>query len=137
MHKLLMDTCAAIWTVEGEAMAKAAVGAITNSLNAGNSVLVSPITAWERSMLTAKGRIASPMSPKRWFEVLLSQPGIELAEMSVEILIDSCFLPGQFQGDPADRIIIATARHFDLTVVTRDRAMLEYAGKGHVRTVAC
>jgi len=118
-------------------MSDAAVSAIGESLDAGTPVLVSPITAWERGILVAKGRIASPMTPKRWFDLLLSQPGVELAEMSIDILIDSSFLPGAPQGDPADRIIIATARSHDLTIVTRDRAILDYATQGHVRALAC
>ena len=137
MSRLLLDTCAAIWTVEGETMSKASVNAINSSIEEGLPLLVSPITAWERGLLAAKGRIASPLTPKRWFEVLLSQPAIELAEMSIEVLIDSSFLPGQPKGDPADRIIIATARHLDLTIVTRDQAILDYAAQGHVRALAC
>ena len=137
MADLLLDTCAAIWTVEGEGMSEESVRAIGASLASGNPVFVSPITAWERGILTAKGRIASPMSPKRWFELLLSQPGVELARLSTGILIDASSLPGQPQGDPADRIIIATAREFDLTIVTRDRLILDYAAMGHVRALAC
>jgi len=137
MNRLLLDTCAAIWTVEGESMTEAAVTAISEAVDGGVPVLVSPVTAWERGVLAAKGRIASPMTPKRWFEVLLSQPGLELAEMSIDILVDSSFLTGQPAGDPADRIIIATARNFDLTIVTRDRAILDYAAQVHVRALAC
>lgn len=118
-------------------MSDAAVGAIGGAVDDGIPIMVSPITAWERGLLAAKGRIASPMTPRRWFEVLLSQPGIQLAEMSIDILIDSSFLPGEPQGDPADRIIIATARSFDLTIVTRDRAILDYAAQGYVRALAC
>jgi len=80
MNRLLLDTCAAIWTVEGESMTEAAVTAISEAVDGGVPVLVSPVTAWERGVLAAKGRIASPMTPKRWFEVLLSQPGLELAK---------------------------------------------------------
>ena len=118
-------------------MSEAAIGAISGSVDGGIPVLVSPITAWERGLLAAKGRIASPMTPKRWFELLLSRPGVDLVEMSIDILIDSSFLPGQVPGDPADRIIIATARNLELTVVTRDRAILDYAAQGHVRALAC
>ena len=136
-NRLLLDTCAAIWAVEGETMSNAAIDAINGSIAAGLPILVSPITAWERGVLAAKGRIASPMTPHRWFELLLSQRGVELTDLSVDILIDSSFLPGHPQGDPADRIIIATARAMDLTIVTRDRAILDYAAEGHVRALAC
>ena len=118
-------------------MSESSIKAIGGSIDSGTPVLVSPITAWERGLLAAKGRIASPLTPKRWFELLLSQRGVELAEMSIDILIESSFLPGQLQGDPADRIIVATARALDLTVVTRDRAILDYAAQGHVRALAC
>ena len=137
MSRLLLDTCAAIWTVEGEPMSDSAMKAISSAIDDGIPILIAPITAWERGLLAAKGRIVSPMTPHRWFEVLLSQPGLQLAEMSVDTLIDSSFLPGQPQGDPADRIIIATARSFDLTIVTRDRSILDYAALGHVRALAC
>ena len=118
-------------------MSDAAIKAIEGSVSGGIPVLVSPITAWERGLLAAKGKIASPITPHRWFELLLSQHGVELAEMSIDILIDSSFLPGQPQGDATDRIIIATARALELTVVTRDRAILDYAALGHVRALAC
>ncbi|MNF14334.1 hypothetical protein D3C80_2165180 [compost metagenome] len=40
-------------------------------------------------------------------------------------------------NDPIDRILIATAREYDLTIITRDRAILDYGAAGHVRTLAC
>ena len=68
----------------------------------------------------------------------LSAPsGVVLQGLTADILIDSSLLPGEIHGDPADRIIIATARALDLTVVTRDRHILDYAARGHVRALAC
>jgi PIN domain nuclease of toxin-antitoxin system len=46
-------------------------------------------------------------------------------------------LPGPVHGDPADRILIATARALDLTIVTRDSAILDYSARGHVRALPC
>ena len=60
-----------------------------------------------------------------------------LADLTPAIFIDSSFLPGQPPRDPADRIIIATARENDLTILTRDRLILEYAKAGNVRALAC
>jgi PIN domain nuclease of toxin-antitoxin system len=57
--------------------------------------------------------------------------------LTIEILTNSCGLPGSPPDDPADRIIIATARETDLTVVTRDRQILKYSRAGHVRTLVC
>ena len=88
-------------------------------------------------MLIAKGRMKSPISPKVWFERVMAMKEIASTELSPEILTDSSFLPGPIHGDPADRILIATARHLDMTLITRDRAVLRYASQGHVRALAC
>jgi PIN domain nuclease of toxin-antitoxin system len=53
------------------------------------------------------------------------------------VLLDSSFLPGTFHGDPADRIIAATAREHGFTVMTRDRLLLAYAAEGHLAALAC
>lgn len=135
--RLLLDTCAIIWIVEDMPMGEDAVRAIDEAAASGERVLISPITAWERAILVAKGRLSSTIEPKKWFERLLARPEVVLATMSPDILTDASFLPGNVHGDPADRIIIATARALDLTIVTRDRHILEYAGAGHVRALAC
>ncbi len=88
-------------------------------------------------MLDAKGRLSSPTSPHRWFDILLTELGFELAELTPGILIDSSFLPSSVNSDPVDRILIATARANDFTIVTRDQKILDYADKGHVRAMAC
>jgi PIN domain nuclease of toxin-antitoxin system len=76
-------------------------------------------------------------SPHAVFQAFLRLPGVQAQQLTPDILIESSLLPGQLHGDPADRIIIATARALDLTVVTRDRHILDYADKGHVRALAC
>ena len=134
---LLLDTHALIWTVEGRSLQPGAERAINLASAAGEPIYVSPISAWERGMLVAKGRITSRIPPKLWFEQVVSQPQIALAGLSQAILTDASFLPAPLHGDPADRIIIATARAYDLTLVTHDRAILDYARSGHVRALAC
>ncbi|MDP1731075.1 MAG: type II toxin-antitoxin system VapC family toxin [Devosia sp.] len=135
--RLLLDTCAAIWITENQNLSEAAATAIDDAYRASVPVLISPITAWERGLLVSKGRIASPIPSQQWFERLVTDSGFKIADMTPAMLIDSSFLPGTLHGDPADRIIIATARTLDLTVVTRDRGILEYAEAGHVRALPC
>lgn len=134
---LLLDTCAMIWMGEDAPIASAAVTAMDSSEASGTPVLVSPISAWERAVLIAKGRIRSPLSPKAWFDRILRVGGLKLAPLSPDILADASFLPEPLHRDPADRIIIATARALDLTIITRDNLILDYAAQGHVRAVAC
>jgi PIN domain nuclease of toxin-antitoxin system len=68
---------------------------------------------------------------------LLSIPGVKLADLSPDILIASSFLPGEPPRDPADRIILATARDLGATLITRDRLLLKYGEDGQVSTIAC
>lgn len=134
---LLFDTHALIWTVDDQPISLAAQVAINSANAAGRPIYVSPISAWERGMLVAKGRVTSPLTPKAWFQLVLASPQIALAELTTEILTDSSFLPPPMHGDPADRILVATARALNLTLITRDRAILRYAAQGHVRALAC
>jgi PIN domain nuclease of toxin-antitoxin system len=134
---LLLDTCAIIWVANDEPIAKEAQEAITAALLADAPVYVSPISAWEVGMLAARRRISLRMSPDKWFDRLLGAPGLRLAELPPSILIASSFLPGDTPTDPADRIIAATAREYDLRVVTRDRWLLAYAESGYCRALAC
>jgi len=132
----LLDTCAALWLVSGIVSQKAAA-ALTEAHRAGRPTYVSPITAWEVGILARKGRFRSPLSPHRWFEILMGLPGAALAELSPRVLLDSSFLPGNFHLDPGGRIIAATAREYGFTVMTRDRALLAYANEGHLSAVEC
>jgi PIN domain nuclease of toxin-antitoxin system len=62
---------------------------------------------------------------------------MRLADLSSDILIAASFLPGKPPNDPADRILLATAREFGATLVTRDREMIAYGEAGNVSVVAC
>ncbi len=68
---------------------------------------------------------------------LFDVPGVRLADMSPDLLTASSCLPGKPPRDPADRILPATARDLGATLITRDRALLDYGGQGHIGVVAC
>ena len=87
-------------------------------------------------MLHAKGSLHLAPNPHVWFADLVAGPGVRLADMAPDILIDSNFLPGSVHGDPFDRIIIATARRHGIPVVTRDRRIIDYAGEGRLAVIA-
>ncbi|MGV3548888.1 type II toxin-antitoxin system VapC family toxin [Rhizobium sp.] len=134
---LLLDTCAVIWMTRDEWVEDIAADAVSNAGSRGISLYVSPATAWELGMLLARGRIAETRSAKQWYESFRAQAGIEEMAVSADIFIASCSLPQLAHKDPIDRILIATAREHDLTIITRDRAILAYGAAGHVRTLAC
>lgn len=135
--ELLLDTCALIWLSQQSAMSPEAVSAIDDASDRGIPLRLSLITAWELGLLAKSGRAPMTRPPHDLFDAFLRLPGMMLEQLTPAILIDSSLLPGDVHGDPADRIIIATARTLDLTVVTRDRHILDYAAKGYVRALAC
>jgi PIN domain nuclease of toxin-antitoxin system len=134
---LLLDTCALIFLTLNESQAGKVRAAIKRSYEASVTVFVSPISAWEIGMLASLGRVNLYVSPLRWFDIVRETPGIALADMSPEVLIASSFLPDAPWRDPADRIMAATAREYGFTLMTRDKQLLAYADKGHIRALPC
>jgi PIN domain nuclease of toxin-antitoxin system len=137
MLTLLLDTHTAIWLVANERIAREAEEAIKTVHETNGTLLVSPITAWEVGLLVSLKRVDLLATPQRWFARLLSIPNVRPAELSSDILIQSSFLPGTPPRDPADRILLATARHLGATLVTRDRLLLKYGEEGQVSTIPC
>lgn len=132
MNNVLLDTCAVIWIAQNAPFDSGAAATVDQS-----SVHISAATAWEIANLKRKGRIAFTMSVPAWFDAAVTGMRATVSDLAPHILIASCELPGSPPDDPADRMIIATARERNLTLVTRDKAILRYAGAGHVRALAC
>jgi PIN domain nuclease of toxin-antitoxin system len=138
---VLLDTCAVIWLANGDPLAEAAVAAILHA-GATDGVFVSPISAWEVGLLSqpGRGRRASLRflpDPKTWFLRVLAGPGIQRASLTPEIAVDASYLPGDLHGDPGDRLIVTTARHLGVPIVTRDSRIVGYAAQGHVAVIPC
>ena len=136
LSPLLLDTCVIVFSSLGTEMRAEATDAISLAVSTGR-VHISSISAWEIGMGIAKGRIKSTLPPLGFFQRYVSATNASICDLSPEILVNSSFLPGEVHGDPMDRILIATAREHDLTVVTRDRAILAYSRAGHVKALAC
>lgn len=87
---------------------------------------VCSISCWEIALLHAKRRLDLSEPVLRWLEISLSLPNIILLPLSARIAVESNNLPGEFHKDPADRIIVATARVYDCPLITYDSKILEY-----------
>jgi PIN domain nuclease of toxin-antitoxin system len=133
----LVDTCAAIWLTHRAEIAPEVRLALKKAWRDGIPVRVSAVTAWEMAMLVSKGRMTETRDPLRWYRDFVRESQIEEEQVTAELYVASCFLPQPIHNDPTDRIIIATAREHDLTIITRDRAILAYGAAGHVKTLAC
>lgn len=132
--QLLLDTHVFVWLMNGdEALSSNAQHHIEDVVKKGGGLAISSISLWEISMLQVRNRIILNQTCLSWFKHCLSAPGMHLIDLTPEIVFDSCNLPHEFHGDPADRIIVATARLLDIPLVTRDQAILNYGKKGFVR----
>ena len=120
---MLLDTCAAVYLANGDPMAEPAADAIIQA-GLADGVYISPISAWEIGLLSRPGRpdtVRFLPDPKTWFARLLAIPTIRQAAFTPDIAIDSAHLPSPLHGDSGDRLLIATARHLGMPIVTRDR----------------
>lgn len=132
MNGLLLDTCAVIWMADGSGLTATGTQRLQSALDSGEPILMSPITAWEIGVLNKKNRIRLTVDPEVWLDSFQRLWGASWAELSPKILIRSSSLPGNYGNDPADRIILATARELGLTIFTGDRAMIRYGEEGNV-----
>jgi PIN domain nuclease of toxin-antitoxin system len=137
---LLLDTHVAIWLVKGIVLSPAILQQLEAAAFAGG-IYVSPITAWEIGLLATLPKSARynrfDPDPSTWFAELMGQPGIKGAPFTSEIAVASSFLPEPFHRDPADRLLVATARDMNIPIVTHDRQILAYGTAGYVKTLAC
>jgi PIN domain nuclease of toxin-antitoxin system len=95
------------------------------------------MSAWEIGMLVSRKRVPTTKTALGWFKDFVRLGRVDVEDATPEVLIASSYLPQPIHNDPTDRIIIATARENDFTIVTRDRAIVSYGAAGHVRTLAC
>ena len=130
---IVIDTHILVWWVSGvETLSTAAKKAIKNTLSNGGEVLVSSISAWEIAMLVEKGRLVLSMDVESWLDEVSQIDGVRLLPVDNEIGVKSTALPGEFHKDPADRMIVATARKLAVPLVTADEKILQYE---HVKTI--
>ena len=132
---IVLDTHAFIWAMEDQPRLGPEARNLVNRYSEDNSFGVSAITPWEIALLVEKGRLGLNRDAGGWIEEALSHPRIRLLPIEPKIAIESVRLPGKFHLDPADRFIIATARHWDAPLLTADSAMVSYGKRGHFRVV--
>ena len=129
---IVLDTHALVWWAAGDSqLSRAARKAIEAEVQDGE-ILISAISAWEVAMLAKAGRLALTMDAAAWLDTVAQVPAIRFVPMDVRISVQSVDLPGEFHKDPADRIIVATARHHSVPLVSADLKIRDYS---HVQTI--
>jgi PIN domain nuclease of toxin-antitoxin system len=134
VRRVVLDTHVWVWVMSGTPIAQSAKEAIAKAAAQGN-VLVPAISVWEVGMLEAKGRLQLSTPVLQWAETALKAPGTRLADLTPGIAIGSSQLPGDLHGDPADRMIVATARHHNAPLITRDQKLIDYGRSGFLHVI--
>ncbi len=122
---IVLDTHIWIWWAHGDPSLPASVRALLDA-SEQTGIAVSAISCWEVAKLVERGRLTLPCPVFDWLQQALAYPGISLIDLSPRICAESAHLPGTFHRDPADQIIVATARVLDAPLVTVDGKILSY-----------
>jgi PIN domain nuclease of toxin-antitoxin system len=128
---IILDTHIWVWWVDSnDRLTKAQLEAIAT--HETDVIGVSAISVWEVAKLVELGKIEMQVPLFEWVDEALNYPGIRLIELTPDIAIESTQLPGVFHRDPADQIIVATARINDCPLLTADEKILKYP---HVKII--
>lgn len=87
---------------------------------------IASISIWEFAMMVSKAKVEIKIPPEQWLDHAVNKTGIHVYDLNPKVVCEACNLPGKFHSDPADRIIVATARINSLTLISKDRKILEY-----------
>jgi PIN domain nuclease of toxin-antitoxin system len=122
----LLDTHAWVWWVtEDRRLSTRAKSLIAASVRE-QDLWISLISVWEVSKKVEKKQLILDRPLDQWLDEAVTRPGLGVWELTRSILVQSCELPPPFHGDPADQILVATARQRGAIVVTRDQRIRRY-----------
>ncbi|MEZ4525550.1 MAG: type II toxin-antitoxin system VapC family toxin [Desulfobacterales bacterium] len=118
---LILDTCALLWLAQGSGLKPS----VLKKIELSPVVYISAITGFEISLKSRKGKLELPVSPEKWFDIILNHHDISVVAADLDICIAANDLPF-FHSDPCDRMIIATAQILKIPIVTADEKFRSY-----------
>lgn len=123
--RVLLDTHVWWWWVTGERGLSAAQKRVLARIGPDEPLQLSDISLWEVATLASLGRLTVTMPLREWLEAASAPPLVQRRAISPAVASEVAALPADFHRDPADRIIVATARVHDATLLTRDRRIID------------
>ena len=133
----LVDTHIWLWYALGnKKRLPSQVAQRLTTLDEQQRLYLSVMSVWELGMLVSKNRIQLGCATTAWVDVFFERTRFQLLGLNIGVVLDANALPGHFHSDPADRLIVATARHHGLTLITDDRKILDYGARGYLRARA-
>jgi PIN domain nuclease of toxin-antitoxin system len=125
---IVLDTHAWLWWVDAPDRLSATA---RQAIEGADAIGVPAISCWELAMLVVKRRIELERDARTWIRQALAQPGVVAVPLSPRAAVDAALLEHEdFAGDPADRLIYATAREAGAPLVTRDVRLREFDPRG-------
>lgn len=127
---MLLDTHAWLWAAlyQGKHLGPRAAKEVERAAGRG-ALVVSVVSIFEITSLAASGRLHLSSSPEAWMRQAIDAGRIRIAEVTMAIAVEAGSIPKLALPDPMDRLLVATARHLDVPIVTRDARILD-----HIRT---
>ncbi len=124
--RYLLDTHVWIWWYMTPRKLSRRVRSLIRSPSRYEELLLSAVSPWEFAKLIQKGRLGISCDPEAWIREALEMPRLRLVPLSPVVAYRSAVLPPPFHDDPADQIIVATAREENATVLTSDDRIRSY-----------
>ncbi len=129
---VVLDTHALIWWVSQDSrLSKTARKTIEEQM-ADGKIIISSISTWEIALLVEREKLVLSMDVASWISTIAMIKNVHFYPVDNDIAIKSVHLPGDFHKDPADRMIVATARKLAAPLITKDEKILGYS---HVKTI--
>ena len=129
---IILDTHIWIWYLTGNQKIESKTVTKIDNFKLNDEVFISSISIWEVCKLNELHRIQFSIPFNNWLEIALKSQ-IYTLELNAEIFYDSCSLPGEFHGDPADQMIVATSRVKKFDLITYDNKILNYKNVSSLR----
>ena len=131
---IVLDTHVLVWWAAGalEKLSVAAKHRIAKAEKIDGGIVVSAPSAWEIAVLVRKGHLTLGMDVEDWLSYTETLPGVRFLPVDRHTAVQSVSLPEPFHQDPADRIIVSTARGLNLPLITADQQIRNY---DHVKTI--
>ena len=121
----LLDTHVLIWWLQGDGPLSSAQRHVLDAADADSPLRVSDISLWEVATLHSLRRISLSLPVREWLQKAVAPPLVRRQGISPAIAAEVAALPDSFHGDPADRILVATARIVGATLLTHDRHIVD------------
>lgn len=130
---MLLDTHTWIWAAADE---PGKLGPKTRRLiaraAAGGTLIVTAASVFEITALATAGRLRLNQSAEKWIRDSIVHGGLRVISIDLDIAMDAGTIPASALADPVDRMLVATARAYDVPLVTRDRQIIDYANRSRL-----